>query len=170
MARKTDISSRRDVGDRIDTTRESMQEKEIDLEELAADVETVRQTLENLDLGGTADGRDAVSDAMESTDDVAVDEFDTEDRDLGEIHGEAEDFERELDEQSGTAETDVGRIEDGMGSLKNEASRKEISNARDAALEDVDFLAGQIERAREARERSEQAQRGLEERVQGNRR
>jgi len=167
MKKRGDAPSRSDIEARVETDNVSMQEKQTDLESLATDVETVRQTLESLEFGATSDAADAVAEAMESADDVTTTEFDSQDNELESIQAEAEEHEVELEERSDAGESDAELIEGAIGSIQTEFPKAEIEKARDVAVEEVEYLQQQIERAKEAREDSERVQQELQARVQG---
>lgn len=142
-----------------------MQEKEEQLDTIAGDVETVRETLDSLDLGGTADGADQVEAAVENADDVAVDAFDEQDEGLDKLQEENEDYEGELEDRSEVSESDRDKLADASGRIETGAAVNELSKAEEAARDELDFLNEHIERERAAREESERAQQEYEARV-----
>ena len=55
MARRGDAPTRAEVTDTVDKHAVEMKEKADDIEDVVTDVETERQTLEQLELGGTSE-------------------------------------------------------------------------------------------------------------------
>jgi len=165
VARKRDVPTRHEVTEKVDTSKELMEEKEVDLDKIADDVETVRETLENLDLGGTSEGSDEVENAIHGAEDVTIDEFDREDEELEQIQQESEKYEGELTERSDASESDVDKISDASSAVETKDTLNELATAKEAALREVDFLAEAIDRAKEAQDESERAQQELQGRV-----
>lgn len=165
MRKRSDLSSRGEINDNIDKHREDMSVKEDELEIVASDTETVRSTLENLDFGGTEEGADAVESAIEQAEHVTVDIFEQKDSDLEVIQSDTEGYKDELQGHSETAESDLGKISDAGSQVQTGETIEKLADARDNVTEDRDFLNDQVDRAREAREESEQRQQELESRV-----
>ena len=158
MPRRSDTPSRSEISERIDGDAERMREKEGDIETTVSDIETVRHTLENLDLGGTSEGSEAVEGAIQGAEDVTVEVFDGQDTELEEIQGEDEEYECEVDERTDSVESDLGKVSDASIQIDTDEGVNELIKAKEAALQDIDFFKEQGERAREAREESERIQ------------
>jgi hypothetical protein len=167
MKRRSDAISRNEVHERRDGYEKNMEKKEVDLDEIASDVETVRRTLESLDFRGTSEGAEEVENAIESAEDVTEREFDGEDEQLERVQQENQEFEGELQERKDSSESDVKKVSDAAGEIKTTDTIKELESARDAALRDIDFLREHFDRARTAREKSDAAQERLRTRVHG---
>ena len=167
MARKRDVPSRGEVSERIDKSRDDMREQEEHLETTADDVETIRGTLEELELGGTAEGSDEVEASIEHADDVTVDVFDDHAGELDEVQGESQEHESELQERADVTESDLGKISDASARIETDEAVGELVKAKEGAVKDVEFLAESGDRAREAGEESERIQQELESRVHG---
>lgn len=165
MRRRGDVPTRGEVTEKVDRSGADMDEKEEQLDTIAGDVETVRQTLESLELGGTADGADEVETAVESADDIAVDAFDEQDEDLDELQEENEEFEGELEDHSEISESDRDKLADAGGRIQTDGAADELSKAEEAARGDIEFLQEHIERERAAREESDRAQQEYQARV-----
>ena len=165
MKRRTDVKSRPEINQAIDKSGNDMQEKEADLDKIAADVETVRETLESLDFGGTSEGADAVEVTMEGAEDITEDVFDRGDEELEQIQEEDEEYQGELEEAADSDESDLEQISDASSRIETSETVEGLVQAKEAALRDIDFLSEQINRAREARDRSEQTQREYQNRV-----
>ena len=166
MARRSDVPTRGEVTEKVEKHGTDMREKMDEIEETVEDVETVRQTLEELDLGGTSEGSDAVEQAVEGAEDVSVEEFDEESGELEEIQRETEEHEDELDERSDTASSDLGKISDASGRIESDATNGKLVEAKESAIREIEFLSEQAQRARDAREESRRAHEERQGRVQ----
>jgi len=165
MARRKDVPTRHELTDQGQEHDKGMEIKEIDLDKIASDVETVRGTLENLDFGGTSEGTEEVEKSIEAAEDVTVQEFDREDEELEQVQSESQEFENGLQDHRGSSESDMGKITDAAGKIETKETLNQLETAKEAALRDMEFLSEQIERARSARERSNAAQEKLQSRV-----
>ena len=165
MARRHDVPTRGEVTERIDKNRDVMHEREEQLETTADDVETIRQTLEELDFGGTTEGSNEVEASIEQADDVTVGVFDEHDGNLDDVQGESEEHEGELEERTGVCESDLGKISDASARIETDETVGELVKAKEGAVKDIEFLGDQEKRAREAREESDRIQKELENRV-----
>jgi hypothetical protein len=165
MARRGDVPTRSEVTEKIEINRGQMEAKEIDLDKIAQDVETVRQTIESLDFSGTDEGTNEVESAIESAEDVTKEVFDKEDDNLDQAQDDNQEFEGELQDRSGSSESDLGKISDSGAKIETKETVNELERAKEAVLQDIDFLAEQIRRASEAREKSNTVQERLRSRV-----
>ena len=165
MKARNEIGSRGEVTDTVDRSQGDMREKEGGLEKIADDVEVVRQTLENLDFGGTAEGTEAVEEAVRGAEDVTEETFDREDQELDEVQGRDEEYQGELQEHSEASDADLDKLSEASGQIDTRETVNESVKAKEAALRDVEFLAEQIRRAQEARDESERTQSDYENRV-----
>lgn len=170
MVKRRDIPTRHDLTEHVNENETAMDEKERNLDQVASDVETVRRTLENLDLGGTSEGSEALEKSIENAEDVTEKEFDREDEELERIQSENKEFEGELQDRRGSSESDVGKISDASSRIETNETVKELERAKEAGLRDIDFLVEQIDRARGARERSNATQESHRSRVRGGKR
>ena len=169
MAKRRDVPTRNDVRERGEGYEKEMEGKEVNLGQIASDVETVRQTLEKLE-GGTSEGTEEVERAIESAEDVTEKEFDREDEELERTQENSQEFEGELQDHRGSSESDTKRITDASGDIKTQETIRELEKAKEAALRDIDFLAERIDRARKAREKSDTVQEKLRSQVHTGRR
>jgi hypothetical protein len=161
MAKRKDVSSKGEVTERIEKSKKEMEGKEVDLEKIAADVATVRQTLEKLDFGGTAEGADQLEKTIESAENVTTEVFEREDENLERIQSNSKQFEGEIKERRNTSESDLGKISDGSAKIETRETTNELLRAKEAVLRDIDFLADQINRASDARKKSDNVQEKL---------
>jgi len=168
MRRKSDTPTRGEVSEKVEKNKEQMEEKIEDLEIIADDTETIRGTMENIE-GGTTEGTDSVLSAITEAEDVSVTKFSEEDDALEAIQSDTENFESELYTRSDSAQLDVEKISDAAGKVETQEAVGELEKAKDAAVDDTEFLNEQNETAREAREENEQLQQQHRSRVQGGR-
>ena len=165
MRKRRDLPSKRQVKERVDVSKKDMQEKETDLDKIASDVERVRETITNLDFGGTAEGTQQLESSIEKAKDVTASVFDKENDELEQIQHKGKEYETEIDKRETTSKSDLEKISSTSTKIETKETINELVNAKESILRDIDFLSGQIERAKDAREKSDAAQRQLEERV-----
>jgi 6-pyruvoyl-tetrahydropterin synthase len=165
MARRKDVPTRHEVTEKIESNRKEMEGKETDLDKIASDVETVRQTIEQLDFSGTAEGSEQMESSIESAEDVTREVFDREDDSLEEVQTHNEEFEGELQDRQGSSESDLGKISDSSAKIETKETINELVKAKEAVLHDIDFLVEQIRRASDARKESDAIQERLRTRV-----
>ena len=170
MAKRKDVPTRQEVSKKIEKNRKDMGLKEINLDWIASDVETVRQTLEKLDFGGTAEGFDQVETSIKGAENVTADVFDREDEDLEQIQKDNQEYEGEIQDRRKSSESDLGKISDSSARIETKETINELIQAKEVALRDIDFLAEQIERARGAREKSDSIQKRVQARVHSEKR
>jgi hypothetical protein len=170
MRRKGDTPTRSEVTETVEKHKDDMSEKVEELDTIATDTETVRDTLESLDFGGTSDGAEEVESAIDQAEDVTVEIFDREDENLEEIQGDTEEYEGELQERTDSSESDLDKVSDAAGKIETQETVGELENAKAAVSSDIEFLREQDETAKQAREENEQLQQNHRSRVQGGRR
>ena len=170
MRKRSDAPTRSEVTETVEKHQEDMSEKVEELDIIATDTETVRDTLEALDFEGTADGADEVEGAIEQAEDVTVEIFDREDESLEEIQSDTEEYEGELQERTDSSESDLDKISDAAGRIETQETVGSLKDAEAAASSDIEFLNEQDEAARQAREENERLQQEHRSRVQGGRR
>jgi hypothetical protein len=144
-----------------------MQEHEEQLDETVDDIETVRGTLEALDLSGTSEGSAAIEQAIERADSATVELFDSQDTELESVHEASEAFEGEVHEQVDAVQSNQDRIREAGQQVESSPARDGLESANEVADEDREFLEDQEERARAARETSERAQQEFRNRAHG---
>lgn len=163
MARRKDVPTRHEVTEKIENSQREMEGKETDLDKITSDIETVRQTLENLDFGGTAEGIKEVESSIESAEDVTTDVFEREDETLEQLQRDNQEFEGEIEDRRGSSESDLGKI--ASAKIETKETVTELEKAKEAVLRDIDFLADQVGRAIDARKESDAIQERLQARV-----
>ena len=75
MVRLKDTPTKNELEGSIEKASLEMKEKGEDLDKIASDAETVKNTLENLDLGGTSEGAEKLKTSFESTERVTKEVF-----------------------------------------------------------------------------------------------
>jgi len=158
MAKRKDVRSRGEISEQSDTSRRDMREQEEQMDVTASDVETIRSTLEALERGGTTEGVDGVESAVEDAEDVTVDVFEEQDEALEQLQDGAEQHEEGLEEMAEATERDLGRLSDGSARIETGVAVNEFVKAKDAELDDVEFLRGEEEKVKEGREESDRIQ------------
>lgn len=158
MGKRGDTPRRHELSERIDKSRADMEDKEKSLDVIASDVETVRHTLESLDLNGTDEGAEDIEGAIENTEDATVDVFESEDQELESLQKENQEVENDMDDRKQSSESDLGKISDSSAEIKTQETINELVAAKEAVLRDMDFLQEQFDRAKEAREESDSIQ------------
>lgn len=158
MKKKSDTPRRSEITDTVQKHETDMSEKVEDLDTIATDAETVRETLDNLDFEGTAEGTDEVESSIEKADDVTVEKFEDEDGNLEEIQSDSEEYEGDLQERTDSSQMDLGKISDASGRIETQETVNELVNAKEGVLKDIDFLDGEIDKANDARSESEREQ------------
>ena len=162
MVRETDVPTRREVTERVEKARDDMEGKEVDLDRFASEFETVRQTLEKLDFKGTSEGCEQIESFIESAENVAENTFGEANEGLENLQNESEEFEGELQERQNTSESDLGKVSDSSAQIDTKETINELMKVKESVIRDIDFLAEQVSRASEAREKSN----ALQERLQ----
>lgn len=155
---RNDVKSRGEITDTVNRSDTDLEQKVGDLEKVERDVKTIRDTLANLEFAGTAEGADAVKGAVTGAETATVEVFDRQDEQLEHAQSENEGYEREMQENAEVEKSDINKLSDASNQIDTHETVNELVKAKEAALRDIDFLAEQIERAKRAREKSEQAQ------------
>lgn len=169
MGKRSDVPTRGEISETVERHQQEMHERSEEVEKTVDDVETVRQTLENLDLGGTSEGSEAIEGAIDAAEDAGVGEFKEESEGLEQVELKSEEHEGEIHERSDTTSADLGKISDASGRLHGDAANRELVDAKEEALRDVEFLKEQAARAEDARNESRQLHEEHERRVQSGR-
>ena len=170
MAKFKDTSSRAEIEEKIEKTNNEMEDKGENLETIASDIETIRHTLENLDMRGTSEGAEKLETSFENTEKVTTEVFEGKDDELEQVQQENNEFEQEIEERRGSSESDLGKVSDASARIETNESINELLKAKEAGLEEIDYLKNQIERVREAMEKSESTQERQKHRINAGRR
>ena len=169
MAKKSDLPTHSEIEETVSEQKEKGDEKLEELKVLTDDAETVDETLDSIE-GSTGEGRQEITSNVEAAGDVTVEMHEAEDSNLDSIQDETEDYEGFLDDRHSTAESDLGRISDASGEIETQEPRDKLADAKASALEDMDFLRENNEKAKDDRNESEQEQNELQDRINSVRR
>lgn len=165
MARRGDVPTRSEVTEKVETNKRELEAKETDLDKIAQDDEIVKDTLEQIQFDGTAEGSNEVKSAIESAKDVTKEVFDKENDSLEQIQADNQELEGELQERCESSQLDLGKISDATAKIETKETINELARAKEAISHDTDFLKEQRVRASEARKESDDIQRRLQARV-----
>jgi hypothetical protein len=165
MVKDTGTRSRGEIGEKLDRTSEKLREKESDLDRIASDIETVRQTIVNLALEGTDEGKREVERAMDRAEDVTEKVFEHEDQELDRVQGESDEYRSDLEGRAESIGTDAEKIADTQNTIQTKEAEAEFEGARASVLEDLAFLKDVADRAKEMCRESDDAQKVHQERA-----
>lgn len=158
MKKINDLMHRTDIKEKNLNNKTDMQKAEENLEEISDDIQTVRETIKNLDLKGTLEGALATEQHLNSAEDVTQDVFSTEDSKLEKIHDDSQQFENNLQERGDSSEADLKKVTDHSTKIKTNDTIGEIKKAQEAILDDLDFLNEQVQEAKTRIEESKNIQ------------
>jgi|GEM_PF-1679005 ABC-type transporter Mla subunit MlaD len=168
--RGADRPRRSEITEKIDKGKDEMSEKTEHLDTVAADTETVMETLDSLDLAGTADAIEQIEGAIEEARDVTHEVFEREDDDLNEMLTDVQEHEDELQERSDASESDLQEISEATDKIATDETTRGLEHAQAKIQDDIEFLQEQRDSARESREESERLRQEYQQRMQGGRR
>lgn len=155
MARRSDTPTKTEITEKISKHETDMDEQAEEMDKTVGDFETVQSTLEGLELSGTSEAAESIEQSIDAAGDVSVGEFEQESRELEQIQDETRETESELDERGESTSDDAEKMSDAAGRIDSESVTDELVRARDAALQDVEFLNEHSKRAEEASEQSQ---------------
>ncbi len=171
MRKITDKPTRGEVTETVDKHGEDLEKKTEELDVIATDTETVRDTLDALEPGsGTMEGVDEVVNSINEAEDVTVEIFEEEDENMEQQQAESQDYQTGLETREDASESDRSKITDAGSRVETQATVDELANAEAAVSEDIEFLNEEIDKADEAREESENLQSRHQDCVHGGRR
>ena len=170
MAKRGDLPTRSEIEDNVEKHNEDMSESVDELDIYATDTETVRETMDELDLDMTAEGADQVQESIEHAEDVTIDAFEREDDNLDQVMDEAQEYADELNERQDSARDDLEKISDASGRIETSETVDELAHAKDSVTEDLDFLDENEKKGDEAHNETEQARKDLQQRINSGRR
>jgi hypothetical protein len=168
--RRTDTPRRGEITEKIDEGKDEMAEKTEQLDTVAADSETVAETLDGLDLSGTADATEEIEAAIEKAQDVTHEVFEREEDDLEQVLNARQEFEQELQERTDASEADRDEIAEATGAIATAETKQELEQAQAEIQDDLEFLDEQKDSARQSREENERLRQEYRGRMQGPRR
>jgi len=156
MSKKSTHGRRQgEISEAADKTRDGLREKLDDLGHERDDVLITRETLDQLEAGGTDEGAREVLEAIEHAERGACDLFDQDGCVLEDIHREGQEQESGLQEGCESVERDIGYIIDASGRINVRENVRDLELARDRAVADKEFLERHIDVLNEAIRQSE---------------
>lgn len=158
MTRFREAPTRGEIEGKIEKANTELDEKAKDLETIASDIETIRHTLESLDMRGTREGSQQLETSFENTEKTTTDVFEGKDNELEHVKQESNEFEKEIAERRNSSESDLGKVSDASARIETRETINELIKAKEAGLEEIEYLKNQIERIRQAMEKSESTQ------------
>lgn len=165
MSKEGNALRRSEVTETLAKNREGLNEKSDTCEKYVSDIKTIRGTLERLKFAGTDTGADAVEGHIQQAEQVTEDGFEQNDQELEEQQEQVQDHEEELEDHSEQSKEDLDEIAGVEGQLETSDAVQDLKAAKDACLEDIDFLIKGLEEARHDREKSEQVQKKHQDQV-----
>ena len=170
MPRDTSSMSRQEVSDRYEDNAERLREERDVLDRTSTDVETIRDLRDRLELRGTSEGVDAVSEGVDRSEDATEKVFDREDEKMDHTQDENVEHSADLREKGDSTESDLSKINEVREGVETKEAMSDLVDASEGAAEDGDFLRRTEERTDKTREQSEEAQQEYRNIVKGRRR
>lgn len=169
MRKKRDTSSRREITEKTEANLCEMDTREKSLTETVSDIDTVRKTIENLNFNaGTTEANEQVEQHIKGAEVETVTEFNQENELLDQAHDVSQEIKRDLTDHSDSSESNLNEISDTGKQIDIQRAVDKLEMARKEVLQDLDFLKDQIEQTTRAKEKSDIAQKKLQERVNSN--
>ena len=170
MVREYNTPTRDEVTERVERARDDMENKEGDLDKVSSELETVRQTIEHLDLKGTSEGCEQIESFIESAENVAENTFGEANEELDRIQTDSQEFEGDLQDRQNASESDLGKVSDFSSRIETKETINEFVRVKESVIRDIDFLSEQVRRALEAREKSNAVQERLQSQINAGKR
>ena len=158
MKKINDLMHRIDIKEKNLNNNKDMQKAEENLEEISNDIKIVRETIKNIDFKGTIEGALKTEQHLNSAEDVTKGVFSTEDTKLEKIHDNSRQFENNLQERGDSSEAGLKKVTDHSTKIKTSDTINEINKAKEAILDDLDFLNEQVKEAKTRIEESKNIQ------------
>lgn len=169
MARRGDSPTRGEIEDNVEQYEEDMSEKVDELDTYATDTETVRDTLDSLDLEMTVEGSEQVQESIEHAEDVTIEVFDREDDNLDQMVDEVREYGDELNDRQDSARDDLKKISDSSSRIETTETIDELAHTEAAVMEDMDFLDENDRKVDAMHEETQQTRDELKQRIQAGR-
>ena len=142
--------SRHELSEGVVRTDDELREKRLDLERESGDILVTRETLEELEGAGSAEGASEVQEAVGRAETSATDLFEQDSGALEELNGEGEDRETELEQDCEAVGRDLERIMQARGKISVCGNERELGQAGDHAEGEKEFLEGILVRLEDA--------------------
>lgn len=162
--------SRRTRGEISQTVQERDQEYNEKTDALERDAEDHRvecDATESMEAAGTEEGMEAVTESLQEAKATTEQEFAEDGAALEQAQGEGAEFEGELNERTESNEADVQRFGDSRQQVHSDSASSRIEQAESQTLEDSEFLRGEEEQTRQARERAQEQHERLKQALHG---
>ena len=168
--RRTDTPCRGEISEKVDKGKDDVSERAERLDTVAADSQTVGETLDGLTLEGTSEAAEQIEGAIEQAQDVTHEVFEREDDELGGMLTEVQEYENELQERADASGSDLEEVSQATDEITTEETKRELEQAQTELQGDLDFLQEQRNAARQSREENERLRQEYRGRMQGERR
>jgi hypothetical protein len=168
MSKRKRSESRSEIRDNVDKSKKDLEQQTDDLETKLGEVDAVRDTIANLDFGGTLEGGTDLEQTTKETEETAVEVFDGEDQKLERFKADNEALEANLSESKEADESDQIKLENVGRRIEAKRTLGDLIEAQQAVISDLKILTDNIARAKEARDRAVEEQKGMKNRVHGN--
>ena len=158
MIQEASSPTRAEIHERAEQLDDTIECGEKELRITAEDMQKIERLKKELNasLGGTAEGaremESSVEGAREKTDGL----LNEQDGELENATSENDGFRKETEERRDVSEANLGKLSEGGATIERQEAVKEILNAKDAVLRDIDFLQETVKQALDASERSGQ--------------
>jgi len=157
MKGPSNMRSRHEITDQVETHDQNMTEKNEELDVIANDNEIVQETLGSLSGDGTTEGVEQVEQFIQAAGDATVEDFDGSESELEGLEQETEGTQSEIQEMEQTSESDKDKINGALERLQRDAARSGLDSAEESVQEDIDFLNEEDDRADKAIEAAKAA-------------
>jgi methyl-accepting chemotaxis protein len=165
MRNKSDLPSRHEVVETVETHAREEDEKLDELDIIATDDEIVSETIEDVDIPGTSEAKEKVEAYLDEAKEITEEKFEEGDEQLEETVNEAEEHGEDLQERSDGSNVTLGEIVDASGRIETQETVDEMVTAKEGVLEDIEFLDEQIQENEAALSETQQERNDLKNRV-----
>ena len=167
MKEGRDAPSRETLKERDQKFGDDFHEKDERMGKDTEDVECIRQTGEELEYHGTAEGKDDVRESVNAAEEAAVETFERDDGELESIQEESKEYEEDIRERSEATEVDREKLSDAGDKVTIQEAKDALVRAGEAVEQDLEILKEHLDHIIQAFEQSEQAQADYRSRVHG---
>lgn len=147
--RPVEAPGRDELAERGESQHQRMHDTEENAERKVTDVETERETADELDLEGTREAAEAIEQHIDEAENRSTEEFETDGRELEGIHQEVEEFGGELQDRTDSMARDAERISEARERLTSEVAGGELMGAIESAQAEIEVLQKQLEHSRQ---------------------
>ena len=149
--------SRGEIAETVENRQREYREKTYALQGEKEDIRIEREAIEMIEQAfGTLEGRESVLTPLREAEMNSQEEFTENGAALEQAQSQGRELEGELQERSDSMTAEAEHLGQAGGQVTSDASRSMLERAEAQAREDVEFLHGEEEKARESREAGEQ--------------